>query len=111
MDLEKMTREEILELRAKIDEILARTQETKYRVELGYNQYKGSGKCWVAKVGPDTKKILGFIDAESVIKRDNYSGRKVFLLPDGHYLFNEEGSKKSDSRRYVRIENGEEKEF
>lgn len=78
-----------------------------YLLTLYYNLYKGSGKCWVANVDKDTKKILGFVDLESHIKIDTYKGEKNYLLKDGYYLACDEGTKSCDSRVYFRIVNGE----
>jgi hypothetical protein len=61
----------------------------------------------VANVNEDTKKILGFVDAESHIKHGTYKGDKVFLLKDGYYLSCEEMTKSSDKRTYFKILNGE----
>ena len=96
----------LYELSARIDELI-REKSTDVIVELRYNQYYGSGKCWVAEVDKKTKKILNFIDAESVEKRDWYSGKKIFKLKDGYYLFNQEGSKSNDNREYFQVKNGE----
>ena len=78
-----------------------------YLLTLYYNLYKGSGKCWVANVDKDTKKILGFINTESYVKIDTYKGKKNFLLKDGYYLACDEGTKSRDNRVYFRIVNGE----
>jgi len=78
-------------------------------IKLSYNRYKGSGKCWIAQVDERTKKIQGFINAESVQKRDSYSGQKTFEVPlteGACYLFCESGTKSSDSRHYKKVENG-----
>ncbi|HBK69850.1 MAG TPA: hypothetical protein DDZ91_14505 [Firmicutes bacterium] len=110
-NLKEMSRGELTALRQQINELLAGMQENKLKAELSYHRYKGSGKAWVSKVDSDTKKILGFVDAESNVKTDTYRGYKVFLLPDEFYLFCSEGTKSRDSRRYVEISNGEEKSF
>ena len=84
--------------------------ETKYVVrELRYNRYKGSGKAWIAKVDPETKKILEFLGTEARVPRDGYSGYKVFKVPltEGmKYLFCESGTKTSDNRTYFSVVNG-----
>lgn len=111
MELKEMTREELVTLRAQIDDLLADMQENKLLVELAYHGYKGTGKCWAAKVDPQTKKILGFVDAESVVKDGKYTGYKTFYLADGHYLLCETGTKSQDSRRYVKVTDGETEGF
>lgn len=111
MNLENLTLAELEALRDEIDAHIAQKKPSKLIVELDYNKYKGSGKCWIAKVDPDTKKIQGFLDAESVQPRDNYSGKKTFVLFDGYYLFCQSGSKSTDSRNYYRIKNGIKEEF
>lgn len=78
-------------------------------MELAYNAYKGTGKCWIAKVDPITKEKLGFLEATARDPRDKYSGTKTFSVPleDGAmYLFCETGSKSSDSRYYRKVVNG-----
>jgi hypothetical protein len=77
-------------------------------IELSYNSCKGTGKCWIAKVDPETKKILNFIDAESRQPRDGFSGQKTFSLPliEGNcYLTCESGSKSKDDRTYYKVVN------
>jgi hypothetical protein len=111
LDLKELSREELIALKEQIEALLAQTQENKLQVELEYNRYKGTGKCWAARVDPDTRKILGFVDAESVVATDRNKGYKVFLLPDGHYLLCETGSKSQDSRNYVQVEAGESRPF
>ena len=81
-------------------------------IELDYNSYKGSGKAWVAKVDAQTKKVLTFVDAETNITDGTYKGTKVFKLQEGeHYLLNSVGSKSSDTKDYVVIQDGEQIEF
>lgn len=107
-ELKTLDLKQLLELEAEIKkEIEIKRTGKKYQLELNYNRYKGSGKCWVAEVDLDTKKILGFIDSESNIKHDNYKGYKVFLLKDGNYLSCETGTKSCDNREYFKIINGE----
>ena len=111
-ELKEMTREELLTLKAEIESLLAASsQGNKVLVELSYHQYKGTGKCWAAQVAPDTKKILGFVDAESNIRDGKYEGKKTFYLVDGYYLLCETGSKSQDKRRYVQVVDGEMQPF
>lgn len=111
LNLKEMSKEELQELLGAIqEELTARNKKESEVVELFYNRYKGSGKCWIATVDPETKKITGFLDAESVQKRDNYSGSKIFRVPltEGQtYLFCQSGSKSTDSRSYKKVVNGE----
>lgn len=111
MDIKTLSIEELKSLFKEIQNELESRQEKKSKIiELSYNQYKGSGKCWIARVDSETKKIIKFLDAESKQPRDNYSGIKTFSVPliEGVvYLFNESGSKSSDSRCYKKIINGE----
>lgn len=100
--------EKLIELQENLEKIIASksTNNNPYELCLGYNQSKGSGKCWVANVNKGTKKILSFVEAESVVKEDTYKGYKVYLLKDGHYLSCEEGTRSSDKRVYFSIING-----
>lgn len=108
--LKELTIEELRELAAQVQDEIARKAEKQFAVvELAYNAYKGSGKCWVAKVDPQTKAKLGFLDATARDPRDGYSGTKTFSVPliEGEmYLFCETGSKSSDSRYYRKVANG-----
>lgn len=85
-------------------------KEKEYTIwEMAYNQYKGSGKCWVARVDPETKKVIEFLESESKQPRDNYSGKKLFKIPlvEGYmYLGCESGSKSTDSRFYSKVIGG-----
>ena len=76
---------------------------------LGYNNYKGSGKCWIAIVDERTRKIETFLVAESTEKDGTYKGIKRFLVPlieNTVYKFCESGSKSSDSIWYSKVVNG-----
>lgn len=110
-NLKEMTNEELKSLLSEIQAELAnRTANNSKIVELSYNKYKGTGKCWIASIVKETKKIVSFLEAESVQPRDNYSGKKTFSVPliEGKsYLFCESGSKSTDSRDYYTVENGE----
>jgi len=74
-------------------------------VSLFYNQYKGTGKAWIANTD-NTRKILSFVDCFNHIK-DGYKGERVFKLTDGLYIFNEEGSKSKDNRSFVEVKDGQ----
>ncbi len=80
-------------------------------VDLEYNQFKGSGKCWIAMVDSNTKKILSFVNAESVQKNGNTKGFKTFKVCDGYYLSCETGTKSYDRREYFRVKDGKIQEF
>ena len=95
---DKELQSELLSIRVEI----SRRAEIYFKVELKYNYYKGTGKCWIARVN-ENKKILSFVTFEAKISRDNYSGSKVFLLGDGDYQSCESGSKRQDSRKYFSI--------
>ena len=110
MELNELTLEELIELREKVEQAIEKCSEdnsNKYQLELNYNHYKGTGKCWVAHVDKKTKKILKFVNAESNVKNDKYKGYKIFLLRDGYYLSCETGTKSNDKRQYFEIVNGE----
>lgn len=92
-------------------ELNSRPTTKKLIVTLEYNKYKGSGKCWIANVDPQTKKILGFLNAESVQETGMNKGKKTFSVPDGHYLFCQSDSGSSDSKKYYRVQGGEKTEF
>ena len=104
MDLKIMGIDELRNLIASATaEIESRETVSNEMFELDYNSYKGSGKCWVANIDPKTKKILSFIDCESVKKEGSYKGTKTFLVPiiEGHaYQFRESGTKTNDSNFY-----------
>lgn len=108
--LKELTIEELRELAAQVQDEIARKAEKQFAVvELAYNAYKGSGKCWVAKVDPQTKAKLGFLDATARDPRDSYSETKTFSIPleeGAMYLICETGSKSSDSRCYRKVMNG-----
>lgn len=108
--LKELTVDELHELAAQVADEIDRKAEKQFAVvELSYNAYKGSGKCWVAKVDPQTKAKLGFLDSTARDPRDGYSGTKTFSVPlvEGEmYLFCESGSKSSDSRYYRKVVNG-----
>ena len=110
MNLQEQTTEQLREFLAQVQAELANRNGKKAEiVELSYNQYKGSGKCWIARIDSATKKILSFLDADSKQPRDNYSGTKTFSVPlvEGQcYLLCDSGSKRSDDRRYRKVENG-----
>ena len=109
--LEKLSLEELLKLKDNIEDIILKLTETKkgpVRIELSYKVGKGKGKAWIAEVDKKTKKILCFLDAESNIKEESYSGYKVFLIKrDGYYLSNESGTRSKDKRTYFRVVNNQ----
>lgn len=112
MDFSNYSVEELKEFKTQIETLILEKKEKKAEkdvtVWLNYNKYKGTGKCWIAEIDPRTKKIESFLDAESVEKRDNYSGDKCFLVPliEGKcYQFRESGSKSSDHNYYRKVEN------
>lgn len=84
--------------------------ETKYELHLYSDAYKGSGKCWVAKVDK-YKKIIGFVKPYSVVWIDKYRKKKIFFLEDGLYFSCEVGTKTTDNREYFKIENGTKTNF
>jgi len=70
-------------------------------LDLSYNQYKGTGKCWVQCMvngAPTT-----FVNAIMKTPRDGYSGTKTFRLGDGEYRTCESGSKSSDKRVFITV--------
>jgi len=106
----EMTTEELENLKEDIrKEISSRNEEKngsrRIELHLRSNAYKGSGKCWIAKVD-EYKKILGFIEPHTVIP-DDYKKEKIFFLEDGSYLSCEAGSKCHDTRKYFKVKNGE----
>lgn len=111
VDLKSLSTPELCALFGEVEQEIARRRENKREVvSLSYNHYKGSGKCWIARVDSATKKIIDFLQSESVQRRDNYSGQKTFSVPitEGTcYLFCESGSKSNDSRSYRKVINGE----
>lgn len=106
--LKGLSVEELYEVKDEVYYLIAlKSSNQGYKIELSYDAYKGSGKCWIAKVDRNTKKILGFVDAESNVKTSNYKGYKTFMLKDGCYLSCESCTKSSDARTYFEIRNGE----
>ncbi|MBT9165227.1 MAG: hypothetical protein DDT22_00913 [candidate division WS2 bacterium] len=103
MELKNLTTEELQKLLAAIQEEIASRNGKRTKIHLAYHNYKGSGKCWVARVDED-KKILSFVDAHAVVRNGNHKGEKVFYLADGLYLTCEVGSKTQDDRRYIRVQ-------
>lgn len=106
-NLKNMSLEELQALKSEIEKEIASRNSQKYILHLSYHHFKGSGKCWLANIDPTTKKILSFVNAESVQKDDNHKGSKTFALMDGYYLSCESGTKSTDRRQYFKIENGE----
>lgn len=89
-------------------ELQSRSADQFEIIELTYNQYKGSGKAWIAEVDPQTKKLDHFLDAESNIK-DGYKGTKTFKVPmiEGKmYWICEEGTKSYDSKYFRVVRDG-----
>jgi len=102
-EIEKLNKKNLEELKNFINELLIKTNNDYVLIELEYNQFKGSGKSWIAVCDPETRKIEYFLDVESFIKKDKYKGTKVFKVPliEGNlYLFNSTGSKSQDDREY-----------
>lgn len=101
---------DLRKLKAEIEEQIKQKQPKKLTMKLEYNMFKGSGKCWVAEVDRDTKKILSFITAESVQKEGNHKGLKTYLLGDGYYVSVSEGTKAHDDTEYFEVMDGKIKE-
>lgn len=108
--LKDLSVEELRELAAQVKDELDRKVGQQFAIwELAFDARKGSGKCWIARVDPQTKAKLGFLDATELKSRGKYSGTKTFSVPleEGEiYLFCETGSKSSDSRFYRKVVNG-----
>ena len=83
----------------------AKTTKQPFVLKLSYNKYKGSGKCWVAKLDEYGGR-LGFVEPHVTRKSDTYRGEKTFLLEDGLYESNEGGTKSNDSRKRFEVKNG-----
>jgi len=99
---------ELMEIKEVVDSLVDSLKEQEeIVVKLEYNQYKGSGKCWVARVDSTTKKILSFVDVESNERNGNTKGFKTFILKDGYYLSSETGTKSTDFREYFRVKDGQ----
>jgi len=87
-----------------------RKRSGKVLVKVLFHQYKGTGKAWVAKIDPATKKIIEFLAPLSTTK-DGYGGEKVYELCEGPtYMINEMGTKSQDHRRIVMVSEGKLKE-
>lgn len=110
MEYTSLKTEELIAMKTAIEEELKK-RNGKAIIKLKYNQYKGSGKCWVAVIDPVTKEKLGFVNATSINKTSNYSGEKIFELEEGNtYMTNEAGTKSSDTRKIVIVSEGQIKE-
>lgn len=109
--LENLSNEELEKVIDKINELREKRNGIVANYTLYYNQYKGSGKCWIAVVDKNSKKVLSFAEPENTIK-DGYKGTKEFKLKSGYYLICQEGSKSYDKKEYVFIDEvGNEEEF
>ena len=107
-EIKQFELDELVEIKELVDGIIDSINEQKEIViELEYNQFKGSGKCWIAMVDSKTKKILSFVDVESNQKDGNTKGFKTFILKDGYYLSCETGTKSYDNREYFRVKDGQ----
>lgn len=107
-EIKQFELDELVEIKELVDDIIDSANEQKEIViELEYNQFKGSGKCWIARVDSKTKKILSFVDVESNQKDGNTKGFKTFILKDGHYLSCETGTKSYDNREYFIVKDGQ----
>ena len=110
MQYTNMKTEELIAMKTAIEEELKK-RSGKVVIKLNFNQYKGSGKCWVAIIDPTTKEKLGFVNAISVNKTANYAGEKVFELEEGKtYMTNEADTKSSDKRKIIIVSEGKIKE-
>ena len=105
-ELKGMATEQLHEIITLVQEEIASRNGAKLEVHLHSNAYKGSGKCWIARVDQH-KKILGFVDAHTTIP-DGYEKGKIFFLVDDDYLLCEKGSKSRDTRRYITVKDGKE---
>jgi hypothetical protein len=104
MQLESMSIEELNALITRAQEVIASRSEKKYKVHLYADKYKGSGKCWVARVD-DHGKVLGFVEPHAVIP-DRYRQEKIYFLGDGDYLLCETGTKTYDDKKYITVRDG-----
>lgn len=111
-EIKQLSLEELIVIKEIVDSLVDSLIEHKAIViELEFNQFKGSGKCWVAKVDAKTKKVLSFIDAESNQRIGNTKGYKTFVLKDGRYLSCETGTKSYDKKECFRVKDGQVLEF
>ncbi len=105
MNLENLTLEELVELKSKIDDEIAR-RDTKVTVTITANPFKGSGKAWIAEIDPNTKKKIQFLNPVHV-EKDGYVLHKTYeLLPGKYYEINEKLSRSYDRREVVRVDAG-----
>jgi hypothetical protein len=80
-------------------------------IEVEFNQYKGSGKHWVAEVDGNNK-IIGFVkEKRTEYDGKQYKGWKIYELKDGRYMINEAYTGGYDLRQIVKVENGEMKKI
>jgi hypothetical protein len=110
MDFSNYSVSELLELKTLIDAQIQAKQEKKTQYwTLDYNQYKGTGKAWIAEVDEQTKKIIAFLDPENN-EKDGYKGTKHYNIPliEGKvYKMVEAGSKSRNTEYYKKVVNGE----
>ena len=109
-EVKKWDKNSLMELADEIY-LLIRGASNTIEIDLVYDKFKGSGKCFVAKVDKNTKKVLKHIEEESNASTSKYRGRTHFILVDGYYLICETGTKSQDIRRYIKVNNGIIEEF
>lgn len=108
-ELNNLNIDELKELKIKIDSlILAKTPRRTATLLLSAHPYKGSGKCWVAEVDPENGYAhLAWVEKKFNSKEGNYSHFDIELQEGKTYKICDSGSKSSDNRRIVKVENGE----
>ncbi len=79
-------------------------------VELNYNEWVGSGRCYIAEINPETKRIISLLNCESRRPRNSHSGTKIYHLPlinEATYFICESGDKSGhDIRTYKTVKDG-----
>ena len=107
INLKELSDADLEILKHDVDKEIQSRVKAHQQIWLEYNQYKGSGKCWVARID-ENEKVTEFLKVESVAK-DGYKGKKLFLVPlvEGNtYLYTSEGTKSYDSKSKFIVKNG-----
>lgn len=96
----------LMELAESITDIIKENSVT-VEINLHYDQFKGSGKCYAARIDPVSRKILDYVEPDRIISQGKYKGEHIYYLLDGYYLLNETGNKAQDYRKYIKVAGGD----
>jgi hypothetical protein len=92
--------------------------QKKIKIKLYWNKYKGTGKCWLAKVVNGKYEFLSAVDFEDtkgtkervvdgIPKGGIYEAVKIYeIYEDGEYVAHEQYTKTRDLRHTFEVKNG-----